>query len=741
MRLGVKTLLMTGSMVSAMVLTLSLVANISVSRRFQQLDRLLGTRAIERGRAGLARAVEELSTAASDWACWTDTYEFLLDHNEEYIASNLVPTSLETMHLRGMVLMNSDGDALAALGFLPASESAAPCPEGLVEWIASRRVWLRPEIEGESGIIILPEGPMIVAVRPVLTSNCEGPARGCIAFAKSFDSLLIDSIRDFVLHSTVFEQGATIGPNGRGSHDEVRPIDAGTSLCRFEVPTIEGNIAGVMEIRLPRDVMRRGNTALAYFQWALMGCGTAWVLSAWWGLRKLVLSRLEQLSHDVDGVAASRDLSSRVSVRGTDELSRVSHAINDLLFARQAQEDELARQNLELAVASDAARAATRAKSEFLANMSHEIRTPLNAILGYADLASDPAVDTAQRLDWMSTIRRNGEHLLALVNDILDLSKLEAGGMTVEQVRCPVLDLVDEAIELLALRARNAGTTLEAIHRWPLPEAIESDPLRLRQILVNLLGNAIKFTSKGRVCVEVAFVDGELLIAVRDTGIGMSRQQLARLFQTFSQVDTSTARKYGGTGLGLAISRKLAHLLGGEITVESEVDAGSVFTLHMPNARVCDRMIGSKELRQGAPLVAAPSPIAATLAMRILIAEDGLDNQRLFSHVLRKAGAEIVLAANGLEAVAAATSAPADAPFDLILMDMQMPELDGTGAIELLRAGGYTRPIVALTANGNTEERDRCLAAGCDAFFSKPIAPAKLIEACRAWMPTRANAA
>jgi signal transduction histidine kinase/ActR/RegA family two-component response regulator len=743
MRLGVKTLLVTGGMVSVMVLALSIAADASVGRGFARLDRLMGERAIERGRAGVVNAVEGLSAATSDWACWSDTYEFLADHNEAYIESNVVPSSLEAMNLSGLVIMDASGDAVVAHGFAPDFSDFAPCPEGLEAWIASRRVWESPDIEGEAGIVDLPGGPMIVAVRPVLTSACEGPARGCIAFAQRFDAELLDTIRGFVLHEVDFEASATLGPEAHGDHSMVTAISEETAIGRFEVPTVDGGVAGVMSIHVPRDVYRQGQAALSYFQWALMACGVAWVLSAWWGLRRLVLSRLEHLSREVDGVAASEDLSSRVNVRGRDELSRVSGAINDLLFARQTQSDALARQNVELAQASEAARAATRAKSEFLANMSHEIRTPMNAILGYADLASDPGVEAGQRAEWMGTIRRNGEHLLALVNDILDLSKLEAGGMTTERVQCPVLDIVDEAIELLALRARDAGTTLEAAYAWPLPRAIESDPLRVKQILVNLIGNAIKFTPKGRVRVEVGMVDGALRVGVRDTGIGMTREQLARLFQAFSQADTSTARKFGGTGLGLVISRRLARLLGGDIAVESEVGVGTVFTLCLPDVAVCGGMIASATARSRPRDAAAPAPVApaSALRMRILLAEDGLDNQRLFSHVLRKAGAEVVIAANGREAVAAATGAPADSPFDLILMDMQMPELDGIGATELLRASGYTRPIVALTANGNAEERDRCLAAGCDAFLSKPIAPAKLIEACRRWTTQAASAA
>ena len=320
--------------------------------------------------------------------------------------------------------------------------------------------------------------------------------------------------------------------------------------------------------------------------------------------------------------------------------------------------------------------------------MSHEIRTPMTAILGYADLLlKEEGLENAppHRRQTFAIIRRNGEHLLGLINDILDLSKVEAGEMHIEPTRCSPLELLADLVSLMRVRAEAKQLKLEADVIGPLPETILADPLRLRQVLVNLVGNAIKFTDQGEVRISARLTSEEdpprLHFGVTDTGIGMSREQIEKLFQPFSQVDNSSSRRFGGTGLGLCISQRLTEAMGGTIEVRSSVDKGSTFSFMIdPGPLNGIRMIqgGQAALADCSPARTTATPGKITLHARILLAEDGPDNLTLISTILEDAGADVIAVENGQLAVEAVRAAgETGRPFDVVLMDMQMPVLDG----------------------------------------------------------------
>ena len=422
----------------------------------------------------------------------------------------------------------------------------------------------------------------------------------------------------------------------------------------------------------------------------------------------------------------------------------VYSSLEDRVTARTA---ELARSNEELARSTELAHqfaheaeAANQAKSAFLANMSHEIRTPMTAILGFAEaLLEDESVApaSAEQRDALHTIRRNGLHLLEIINEILDLARIEAGQMTLQVAECRPAALVEEVAGSLGHRAREKGLAMRVELAGDVPAVIGTDAQRLRQILVNLVGNAIKFTMQGEVRVAVLptvrSAEPALSFEVSDTGIGIPPEQQCRIFEPFQQVDGTHARVFGGTGLGLAICRRLAELLGGTLKVRSEVGVGSCFTLVLPVHSACPCAPGPAGSVAAGDKPAAPAE--ARVAGRVLLAEDGPDNQRLFSHILGRAGAEVVLAGNGQEAVEAIDAARAQGrPFDLVLMDMQMPVLDGYAATRQLRAQGYELPIIALTAHAMAGDRQRCLVAGCDDYVSKPITRASLLQTVQEWL-------
>lgn len=396
----------------------------------------------------------------------------------------------------------------------------------------------------------------------------------------------------------------------------------------------------------------------------------------------------------------------------------------------------------ELEIANEAANAASRVKTEFLANMSHEIRTPMTAILGYADLLLDEADKSptpSPQHEYIATIRRNGEHLLGIINDILDISKIEAGRMTVEHIPTDPDRILIEVESLMRVRAVEKGIELIVLRQTPLPSAIHSDPLRLRQILLNLIGNAIKFTDQGRVTLHArhqTHPHPALIFEVQDTGIGISADQLERLFTPFSQADSSTTRRYGGSGLGLSISQSLARMLDGEIVAQSTPGRGSTFVFRL-SAGIVNRIAESPNDTQCPTVPHAagnPRPIHGA---RIFFAEDGPDNQHLVSHVLRKAGAIVTLFDNGrlcFDALIDRSSGKEllaqPIPCDLIISDMQMPEMDGYSLARNLRRVGWTRPIIALTAHAMAGDAEKCFAAGCDEYATKPIDRAGLVAMC-----------
>ncbi|MCC6670444.1 MAG: response regulator [Planctomycetes bacterium] len=704
--------------------------------------------------------------------------------------------------------------------------------------------------DGDGGVIA-------IAACPIHGSNGQGEAEGTLLFGRRIeatDLLELSAHLDVQLRLVALES-PSLSPAlrsrlGASTGDEpvVVERDAVTIVGHHAFVPADSDGVRVLTVEKPRPIhfLATQTVSLALLATSLTGVGLFLTVQVLIGF--LILKPLRRLSSEARDVANTGNLEARLASEGDDEFASLATDLNGML-------DTIRRMRGEAEEARNQALGANAAKSSFLANMSHEIRTPLTAILGFADLLTESHPPEHPDREPIDAIRRQGQHLLTLLNDILDFSKVEAGMMQVERIACDPDKVAKDVLQLFQEKARGKGLGLALRREGPIPAQVHTDPTRLKQILMNLVNNAIKFTERGGVTLHMTMlgkVDArhpKLAFKVRDTGIGMNEEQRAKLFRPFHQADSSTSRKFGGTGLGLAISLRLAKALGGTIQVESQPGRGSTFILEIdtgplkgvsmrtqeglhegddapaaeperiampargePPPRMPARPPIGTPLRgipapapaprpatatpsvEAEPLIAAaaalaagsPDPTAATgappiaslmasgsaaseptpgaapapavpavpappapadppapsdtasivpsgpetvLDARILLAEDGPDNQRLISTILKRAGARVTVASNGREACDRVAAAQEQGqPFDLVLMDMQMPELDGYGATQELRSRGFRQPIIALTAHAMSGDRDRCIAAGCTDYTTKPIQKRELLE-------------
>jgi signal transduction histidine kinase len=542
----------------------------------------------------LSDKLTKMKTLNNDWATWDDTYKFIDDSNKDYIIANLYNEWFEKLNVNFMIFVNSSGGVVFAKAVNLQNMKEMPISQSTLKQLLPRHSIKEKNLPG---ILLLPEGPLLITSMPILTSEAKGPSHGSLIEGRYLDAFEIEGLAN-VTHLSLTVQrfnDMQMPADFRAVRDSfsednqilVQPLSEQSIAGYTVLKDIYGNPALILRVDLPREIYNQGRVSANYFLVSLIIVGLIFGGISIWLIEKQVLSRLHRLNSDVTSIGVKQELSSRVMMDGKDELSSLADAINKMLEAIEILQAEQKKAHQEVMQKRDQLEYVSRSKSEFLANMSHELRTPLNSIIGFSVLMEQKSHEelNEKQKHYLKNIITSSKFLLNLINDILDLSKVEAGKIELVMEKLFVPTVIEET--LILLKEKASKHKIKLIKELdPDLKDIEADQQRFKQILFNLLSNAIKFSKpEGGTITVTSKKEGDVArFSVSDTGIGIKEQDIGKLFKEFGQADARISKQYGGTGLGLAITKKLVELHGGKIWVESKFGEGTTFTFTLPQA-------------------------------------------------------------------------------------------------------------------------------------------------------------
>jgi len=697
-------------------------------RRFASLEQQDTRQNLERTVGALQNELNNTAKMVEDYSAWDQDADYLDGKNPTFVDKELTTTMRVTQRIDAFMVFDLNGGLVAERMLDRKLQKDTTAPAGLHEYFAPGSPLLRREDKKDSvlGMLRLPEGPMMVVACAVLNSRGLGRVRGTLVMGRwiraaeiehlralTHLSLAIFGLSDATLPTDVRDYGL---PLSKDTPTAIQALSEDTIAGYQLIEDILGRPAYVLRAELPRVFYRQSQSSLRQFTLTLLVTGIVLCLIILLLLDRLILSRLSRLNASVATIGGTRNLSVRIPDSGRDELGALGSSINKMVIALEEAEHQMQD-------AKEAAEAANRAKSEFLAMMSHEIRTPMNGIIGMTELALSEQLSDEVR-EYLSMAKSSADALLVILNDILDYSKIEAGKIDLDPVQFNLPELIGDAIKSLAIAAHKKRLELTYCLEPDVPLGVIGDSVRLRQVLLNLVGNAIKFTANGEVVINVTHQpSGENIslmhFSVRDTGIGIPAGRQAQLFQPFRQADSSTTRQFGGTGLGLAISKRLVELMGGEIWLESCQGTGSTFhfTVTLTAAPV------PSEWR-------SPVEMENLRGLRVLLIDDNATNLRILERVTESWQMLPVVADSGQAGLAKLKQACSlGQPYQLVLLDEQMPLMDGIEVVERIRESPEMAQatIMMLTSSEQGSSAARCRQMGVPNYLIKPIKPAELL--------------